>query len=188
ALGFVRVDHPGLRVRRICQPLGQQCLGRSGRTKRREEEIDRRSRRVDSSIEVKPTAFYPNVGLIHAPGFVGRLQMRSSPLLEFRCIVLNPTPDRRMVDLQASFDQQLLDITIRKGVAKVPANGTKNDLGCEVPPLEDLRSLQFSHDLSSVAVRSRVLATHPDEKTRSKSRPRAGRNAVPRSRAATAKP
>jgi len=27
-----------------------------------------------------------------------------------------------MVDLQASFDQQLLDITIRKGVAKVPAN------------------------------------------------------------------
>src|SRR5205085_9483566 len=87
--------------------------------------------------------------------------MRLSSLLKFRCIVLNPSPDRRMVDLQASFDQQLLDITIRKGVAKVPANGTKNDLGCEVPPLEDLRSLQFSHDLSSVAVRSRVLATHP---------------------------
>src|SRR5947209_11964732 len=46
-------------MRRICKPLGQQCLGRSGRTKRREEEIDRRSRRVDSSIEVKPTAFNP---------------------------------------------------------------------------------------------------------------------------------
>jgi len=37
-----------------------------------------------------------------------------------------------MVDLQAALDQQLLDITIRKGVEKVPASGTKNDLGCEV--------------------------------------------------------
>src|SRR5437868_4023592 len=80
----------------------------------------------------RTTAFYPNVGLIHPPGFVGRLQMRSSPLLKFRCIVLNPSPDRRMVDLQAALDQQLLDITIGKGVAKVPSNGTKNDLGCEV--------------------------------------------------------
>ena len=33
---------------------------------------------------------------------------------------VNPSPDRRMVDLQASLDQQLLDITVRKGVAQVP--------------------------------------------------------------------
>ena len=57
-----------------------------------------------------------------------------------------------MVNLQASFDQQLLDITIRKGVAKVPANGTKNGLGCEVPPLEDRRLLGLTHDWSSIAV------------------------------------
>src|SRR5215831_18764892 len=78
--------------------------------------------------------------------------MRPRPLLEFRCIVLNPSPYRRMVDLQASFDQQLLDITIGKGVAKVPANGTENDLGCEVPPLEDRRWVGLSHDPSSIAV------------------------------------
>src|SRR5205823_2316274 len=136
-------------------------LGGIGRTKRREEEIDCRSRRVDSSIEVKPTAFNPHIGLIHAPGFVGRLQTRSSPLLKFRCIVLNPSPDRRMVDLHPAFNQQLLDITIRKGVAKVPANGTKNDLGCEVPPLEDLRSLQFSHDLKRSSPLSSSCNTSP---------------------------
>jgi len=167
ALGFVCVDHPGLRVRRVRQRFGQQRLGRIGRTKRREEEIDRRSRRIDGSIEVEPAAFDPDVSLIHPPGFVGRLQMRSSPLLEFRCIVLNLSPDRRMVDLHPAFNQQLLDITIRKGVSKIPADGTQNDLGSEVPPLEDLRSLQFSHDLSSVAVRSRVLATHPDQESES---------------------
>src|SRR5215468_5826025 len=79
--------------------------------------------------------------------------MRSSPLLDLRCIVLNPSPDRRMVALQASFDQQLLDSTIGKGVAKVPAKGTENDLGGEVPPLEDRRPLGLSHDRSSIAVR-----------------------------------
>src|SRR5260370_1356786 len=121
ALGFVCVDHPGLRVRRVRQRFGQQRLGRIGRTKRREEEIDRRPRRIDASKEVEPAAFDPDVSLTHPPGFVGRLQMRSSPLLEFRCIVLNPSPDRRMVDLHPAFNQQLLDITIRKGVAKVPA-------------------------------------------------------------------
>ena len=36
ALGFVCVDHPGLRVRRVRQRFGQQRLGRIGRTKRRE--------------------------------------------------------------------------------------------------------------------------------------------------------
>src|SRR5262250_498842 len=128
--GLVRVDHPGLRVGSVRQRLGKQRFGRIGRTKSRQEKVDRGSRRIDDSIEVKPTALDPNIGLIHPPGFVRRLQMWSSPLLEFRGIVLNPSPDRRMVDLQASFDQQFLDLTIREGVAKVPANGTENDLWC----------------------------------------------------------
>src|SRR5262249_9271639 len=79
--------------------------------------------------------------------------MRSSSLLEFRCIVLNPSPDRRMVDRQTTLDQQFSDLAIRQGVSKIPANGTKDDLGGEVPPLEDRRPLGLSHDRSSIAVR-----------------------------------
>jgi hypothetical protein len=76
--------------------------------------------------------------------------------------VLNPSPDRRIVDLQAAFDQQFLDITIGKGISKIPARGTENDLWCKVPPLEDRRSVRVSHDLSSIAVLSwRFFATHP---------------------------
>ena len=111
-----------------------------------------------------PRAAGPNghIGLIHAPGFVRRLQMWSCPLLEFRGIVLNPSPARRMGDLQAAFDQQFLDITVRKGVAKVPANGTENDLRSEVPPLEDRWTLGLSYDRSSVAVLLPAgFATHP---------------------------
>src|SRR5262249_8978387 len=121
--------------------------------KRREEEIDRRSRRIDSSIEVEPAAFDPHVSLIHPPGFVGRLQMRSSSLLQFWGVALNPSPDRRMVDLQTTLDQQFPYLAIRKGVSKIPAHGTKDDLGGEVPPLEDRRPLGLSHDRSSIAVR-----------------------------------
>jgi hypothetical protein len=66
-----------------------------------------------------------------------------------------------MVDLQAPLDQPFLDISIGKGVAKIPANGAKNDLGSEVPLLEDGRSLEFCHSLSSVTAPSHVLATHP---------------------------
>jgi len=65
-----------------------------------------------------------------------------------------------MVDLQASFDQQFPDITIRKRVAKVPANGTENDLGSEVPPLKDRWWVGLGHDLSSIAVRSWRFLQH----------------------------
>src|SRR5689334_24461448 len=86
--------------------------------------------------------------------------MRSSPLFEFRCIVLNPSPDRRMVDLQTTLDQQFSDLAIRQGVSKIPANGTKDDLGGEVPPLEDRRPLGLSHDRSSIAVRFWRFSQH----------------------------
>jgi hypothetical protein len=66
-----------------------------------------------------------------------------------------------MVDLQASLDQQFLNIPIREGVSQVPSDSTKNDLGSEVPPLEDWRLLEFCHSLSSVTISSHVLATHP---------------------------
>jgi hypothetical protein len=65
-----------------------------------------------------------------------------------------------MVDLQPAFDQQFLDITIRKRVAKVPANGTENDLGSEVPPLKHRWWMGLSHDLSSIAVRSWRFLQH----------------------------
>jgi hypothetical protein len=56
-----------------------------------------------------------------------------------------------MIDVQASLDQQFLDITIGKGIAKVPTDGTENDLGGKVPPFEACGSLWVCHTLSSVA-------------------------------------
>src|SRR5215469_17898349 len=57
----------------------------------------------DGRIEVTPTALHPNIGFIDTPGFVGRLEMTAQPLLEFRPVALNPSPDRGVVGLQAAF-------------------------------------------------------------------------------------
>jgi len=50
-LGLIGVDHPRLRVRRVRQRLGKQYLGRIGGTNRRQEKVDRGSRRVDRAIQ-----------------------------------------------------------------------------------------------------------------------------------------
>src|SRR5215467_2536882 len=98
--------------------------------------------------------------------------MRSSSLIQFWGVALNPSPDRRMVNLQASLHQQLLHFAIRKGVSKIPADGTENDLECEVPPFEDRRPLRLRHDLSSIAacLRQRFCNTSRRPKGRGKAR------------------
>jgi len=56
--------------------------------------------RIDGPIEVAPAALYANVGLVHAPGFVGRLEMPPYALLQFWNVPLHPEPHGRMVGLQ----------------------------------------------------------------------------------------
>jgi hypothetical protein len=61
-----------------------------------------------------PATLDANVGLIDTPGFVGRLEMTAQPLLEFRPVALNPSPDRSVVGLQAALGEQLFDIAERE--------------------------------------------------------------------------
>src|SRR5712691_5416599 len=53
------------------------------------------------------------VGLVHAPRFVGRLEVLPQPLLQFGTVTLHPVPNGSVVDLQAAFLQKLLDIPKR---------------------------------------------------------------------------
>ena len=51
---------------------------------------------------------------INTPGFVGGLEMPAQPLLEFRPVALHPSPDRRVVSLQAALLEELFDIAERE--------------------------------------------------------------------------
>jgi len=53
--------------------------------------------------QVPVLAFHLNIGLVDPVGFVGRLQVRTAALIEFRPEDLDPTPDAGSVDMKASF-------------------------------------------------------------------------------------
>ncbi len=124
-------------MRRIRQRLSEQAFGRSGITQPREHEVDRGAGGIDGSVEVAPTTFDTNIGLIDAPGPVGWFEMTAQPLLEFRTIALDPASDCRVIFLQAALAEPLFDITERERVPEVPAHGAKNQLGLGLSPLED---------------------------------------------------
>ena len=119
---MVRIDNPGLWMRRIRQRLAEQAFGRSGIAQPREHEVDRGAGGIDGSVEVAPTALDTNVGLIDTPRLVGWLEMTAQPRLQFRTVALDPAPDCRVVRLQAAFAEQLFDIAERERVPQVPAH------------------------------------------------------------------
>ena len=61
----------------------------------------------------------PNIRTAHP-------EMTAQPLLEFRPVALNPSPDRCVVGLQAALGEQLFDIAERQRVPKIPAHSANN--------------------------------------------------------------
>ena len=114
--GLISVDDAGLRMRWIAERLAEQALARRGIAQRREQEVDGGTRGIDGPIEVTPSALHSNIGLIDAPGFVGRLKMAAQPLLQFGTVTLNPTPDRCVIRLQTALGEQLFDVAERERV------------------------------------------------------------------------
>ena len=54
---MVRIDNPGLPMRRIRQRLAEQAFGRSGIAQPREHEVDRGAGGIDGSVEVSVLAW-----------------------------------------------------------------------------------------------------------------------------------
>ena len=87
----------------------------------------------DGPIEVTPTALNSDICL-NAPGFVGRLKMTPQSLFQFGTVSLQPTPDRRVIRLQAALGDQLFDIAERQRVPEIPAHRIKNRLRRRLSP------------------------------------------------------
>src|SRR5580704_12831060 len=62
----------------------------------------------------------------NAGGFAFQAPLRS----------LDPSEDRRVVDLDAAIEQHELQITVADGKHQIPSHGPKDHLGCELAPLE----------------------------------------------------
>jgi CRISPR associated protein Cas1 len=81
-------------------------------------------------------SLHPDVGFVHPPGAVAHSQMRADSLFKLRCVGLDPSEDRRVVDLDAAIEQHELQITVADGKHQIPSHGPKDHLGCELAPLE----------------------------------------------------
>src|ERR1700682_2833136 len=159
--GLISVDDAGLRTGWIAQRHAEQAFGRRGIAQRREQEVDSGTGGIDGAVEVTPTALHSNIGLIDAPGFVGRLKMTAQPLIRFGTVTLNPTPDGRVIRRQTALGQQLFDMPERERVPQIPPHGTKNQLRRRLPPLEDCRSGCVLHDRFRLPANPAQVATHP---------------------------
>lgn len=121
----------------MAQRAAKQALGGLQIARFRQAILNRGTLRIDRPIQIAPVAFDPDVRFIHAPGPVGRLQMRAQPEQQFRGEALDPTPDSGVIDTHAAFSQQLLHIAIRQANTQLPPNRAENDLRLELPLLED---------------------------------------------------
>lgn len=71
----------------------QERLGSFRLSCRTEEEFERVSVGINSSIEVHPRFFHFDIGLIDAPGVGRGFEMGAATSLQFWCIALYPTRD-----------------------------------------------------------------------------------------------
>ncbi len=75
-------------------------------------------------------------GLICSPRTVGRLQLSANSLIQFGCVTLHPSPDRRWIYGEVPLAHYLRQIAIAEGVAQVPANTEHDNLIRKMSPSE----------------------------------------------------
>jgi hypothetical protein len=153
----------GMRRSKRFQEKALGCLSISCGTKKKFQGV---SLGIDGAIQIHPRLFHFHIGLIDAPRVVRRFEMRSASFLQFRCVVLDPAIDRRVIDMQSSLCHHLLQISVAKRIPEVPAYTEQNNLGLKVTPFERVGgvhaivSSQFSEYRRAYYILA-VFATQP---------------------------
>ena len=81
---LVGIDYPRRGMVLPAQGFGQKPLSRCCVAFSREKEVDRRTGGIDSSVQVYPFAFDPDVRLVDTPRVVGRFEPRAPTSFQFR--------------------------------------------------------------------------------------------------------
>ncbi len=94
------------------QRFAEETFGGLGIPRRTQEKLDRVPFGIDRSVQVHPGFADFDVRLIHFPGVVAGLQMRSTALLQLWSIALDPAVDRGVIDMQTPFTHHFFQIAI----------------------------------------------------------------------------
>jgi hypothetical protein len=79
------------------------------------------------NVKIIPLSLDFDIGFIHSLAVTDRIFLFSKCVLQHLCILDDPALDRRMIDIDASFDHQFFDISVTKSVPQIPTDGLQND-------------------------------------------------------------
>ena len=102
--------------------------GRSQVAADREHDVDDLTVLVDSPVQVRPPAGHLHVGLIDEPPVTRQPAAGASSFDELGGEPLNPPVDGHVINADAAFAEQLLDVPVREAVSQVPAHRDGNHL------------------------------------------------------------
>src|SRR5204863_2813353 len=86
---------------------------------------------VDGTIDIPPRAVDLDVGLVHEPAVTRCVPSKPGRVGQQRGEPLHPSEHADVVNLDATLDQQFLDVAVREVVAQVPPDRHHDDLGRE---------------------------------------------------------
>ena len=102
----------------------------------RDIDVDDLTELVDRAVDVTPPASNLDLGLVGGPAVPDRVAGRASRVDQQRCEPLHPPVDRDVINLDAAFGEQLLDIAVGQSEPQIPTNRQHDHLGWEPEPSE----------------------------------------------------
>jgi hypothetical protein len=114
-------------------PMACSKNRRAALTSRRrgDEYVDDLAELVDRPVHVAPLAGDLHIGLVDLPAISNTMSARPSSLGQQRCEPLHPAIHGDVVDLDAPFAEQLLDVAVGEAEAQVPVDRDDNHIGWE---------------------------------------------------------
>jgi hypothetical protein len=115
---------------------------------------------VDGAVQVPPPAGDLHIRLVHLPAVTDGVPARPGGIGEQGREPLDPPVDGDMVDLNAPFGEQFLDVAVGQAEAQIPANREHDDIGWEAEagegrPRSRSRARAAGSHASSVAASTR---------------------------------
>jgi hypothetical protein len=89
---------------------------------------------IDSPVEVRSLLLDFDVGLIDPVRIIRSCEIGSAAFIELRRIALDPAEHRRMIDVEASLQQEFFHVMVAQGIPEIPSHPTHNDLRSKVAP------------------------------------------------------
>ena len=97
----------------------------------RDEDVDHLAVLVYGPVHVTPDAGDTDVGLVDEAAATDRVAARAGGVDQLRGETLHPPKDRDVVNGDAAFGEEFLDIAVGEPEAQVPAYGQQDDVGRE---------------------------------------------------------